>query len=319
VAGHSLGAYIKHLRRERARLERVRMLYVAMTRARESLHLLGACPLRAPVPGASPVPVPPPGSLLAFWWPALEHEFLTAARASQPAPESLSTVSPLIPGAPPDRFAPQLWRLPACWALPELPEASAVRRLQLAAPATQATPEYHWVGLTARAVGTIVHAELQRFAEHTTAAPGREALRNPGHYAAWLGELGVTAAEQAPAARRVIAALEATLNDPRGRWLLSNAHPQARSEWRLTGLHQGRVVNVIIDRMLIEQHGDRWIVDFKTSAHEGGALEAFIASEVERYRSQLERYAVLAAPLMGGTVRLALYFPLLGVFRELER
>ena len=59
-------------------------------------------------------------------------------------------------------------------------------------------------------------------------------------------------------------------------------------------------------------------MDFKTSAHEGGGLDAFIASELQRYRSQLERYAALAAPLAGGTVRLALYFPLLGVFRELE-
>jgi ATP-dependent exoDNAse (exonuclease V) beta subunit len=117
----------------------------------------------------------------------------------------------------------------------------------------------------------------------------------------------------------VLSALEATLGDPRGRWLLSDAHREARSEWRLTGLHGGRVVNVVIDRMLVDEHGERWIVDFKTSTHEGGALGAFIATEVQRYRGQLERYAALASQLDGGTVRLALYFPLLGVFRELER
>jgi ATP-dependent exoDNAse (exonuclease V) beta subunit len=214
---------------------------------------------------------------------------------------------------------PQLWRLPGHWVRPELPEPPRVQRLQLAAPATPEAPEYHWVGLTARAVGTIVHAELQRLAGGVGETLGRAALKLPADYTAWLGELGVPAAEQAAAVQRVRTALEATLDDPRGRWLLSSVHPQARSEWRLTGWHAGRIVNVIIDRMLVDEQGQRWIVDFKTSAHEGGALDAFITSELQRYRPQLERYAALAEPLGGGTARLALYFPLLGVFRELER
>jgi ATP-dependent exoDNAse (exonuclease V) beta subunit len=128
----------------------------------------------------------------------------------------------------------------------------------------------------------------------------------------------VAAGEHAQAGERVQEALRRTLADPRGRWLLSSTHPEARSEWRLTGLYQGRVVNVIIDRMLVDELGQRWIVDFKTSTHEGGAESEFIASELERYRPQLQRYAALAAQLGGEPVRLALYFPLLGVFRELD-
>ncbi|HEX2789397.1 MAG TPA: PD-(D/E)XK nuclease family protein, partial [Steroidobacteraceae bacterium] len=84
------------------------------------------------------------------------------------------------------------------------------------------------------------------------------------------------------------------------------------------GLHQGRVVNVVIDRMLVDEHGQRWIVDFKTSTHEGGAQRDFIDREAERYRPQLLRYAALAAQLGRQPVRLALYFPLLGVLRELD-
>ena len=51
---------------------------------------------------------------------------------------------------------------------------------------------------------------------------------------------------------------------------------------------------------------------------EGGAQRDFIDSEAERYRPQLLRYAALAAELGPEPVRLALYFPLLGVFRELD-
>jgi ATP-dependent exoDNAse (exonuclease V) beta subunit len=314
-SGHTLAHFIRGLRRERAKLERVRLLYVAMTRARHSLHLLGAAPFRAGPAGAPALAMPAPGSLLWHLWPALEREFLAAM---EPPPGARGEPSGAqLPVQ--DAAAPQLWRLPADWTLPALPRPPAAQRVELAAPATRELPEYHWVGLTARAVGTIVHAELQRLAAEggeiaQRAAPGRRA-----DYAAWLGELGVPAGERAAAAQRVLSALEATLGDPRGRWLLSDAHREARSEWRLTGLHGGRVVNVVIDRMLVDEHGERWIVDFKTSTHEGGALGAFIATEVQRYRGQLERYAALASQLDGGTVRLALYFPLLGVFRELER
>jgi hypothetical protein len=136
-------------------------------------------------------------------------------------------------------------------------------------------------------------------------------------YGAWLAELGVVADEQRHASAQVQEAIARTLADPRGRWLLSNSHAGACSERRLTGVHQGRVVNVIIDRMLVDEHGQRWIVDFKPSTHEGGAERDFIDSEAARYRPQLQRYGALAAQLGREPVRLALYFPLLGIFREL--
>ena len=124
-------------------------------------------------------------------------------------------------------------------------------------------------------------------------------------------------AEHAGAAALVLEALERTLADPRGRWLLAGSHPQAHSEWRLTGLHEGRLVNVIFDRMLVDEHGQRWVIDYKTSRHEGAGVEQFIDSEALRYAAQLHRYAALAAHLGPEPVRAALYFPLLGVFREL--
>jgi hypothetical protein len=59
------------------------------------------------------------------------------------------------------------------------------------------------------------------------------------------------------------------------------------------------------------------VVDYKTGRHEGGAVDAFIDSEAQRYAAQLHRYAVLAAELGPEPVRVALYFPLLSVLREL--
>jgi ATP-dependent exoDNAse (exonuclease V) beta subunit len=298
----SLAGYIKRLRRDRMHLERVRLMYVAATRARIALHLLAALPQP---PRVDEQPAPPRGSLLDILWPAIGEQFLALAPA-ETAPPSLAA----------DPTPPALWRLPAPWSIPQPPTGASWRRLALGAPTLSEAPEYRWVGSTARAIGTIVHAELLRLSTGTQlpAAAGRAA----GGYNAWLAELGVAAQEHPSASGRVHEALRRTLADARGRWLLSAAHAEARSEWRLTGMHAGRVVNVIIDRMLVDEHGQRWIVDFKTSTHEGGAERDFIDSEAARYGPQLQRYGALAAQLGREPVRLALYFPLLGVFRELE-
>ncbi|HTW73651.1 MAG TPA: UvrD-helicase domain-containing protein [Steroidobacteraceae bacterium] len=324
----SLGAYIKRLRRERARLERVRLLYVAATRARRSLHLLGALsPPRAPAMAARPAA----DSMLALLWAAIGTQFMQLApgRPAGGTPgdtpgDASSDASSDTPAAAVaaaeevERELPHsgpLRRLAAHWQLPPPPPAPRPLRLQLPAAAEPQQPEYSWVGLAARAVGTIVHAELHRFAlgglPVATELPGADA------YGSWLAELGVQAAERAAAAERITRALQRTLEDPQGRWLLSGAHREAHSEWRLTGLHQGRVVNVILDRMLIDERGERWIVDFKTSTHEGGSLTQFMEAQMLRYRAQLLRYAALARELGPEPVRVGLYFPLLGQFREL--
>src|SRR5258708_35410658 len=136
-------------------------------------------------------------------------------------------------------------------------------------------------------------------------------------YDGWLAEHGVVAAERAAAGARVHAALNATLGDGRGRWVLGSPHRVAYSEWRMSGWHAGRVVNIVIDRLLVEADGERWIVDYKTGSHEGGQLAAFLAEEELRYRPQLQRYASLVRAAAPGPVRTALYFPLLGEFREI--
>ena len=77
------------------------------------------------------------------------------------------------------------------------------------------------------------------------------------------------------------------------------------------------MINVIIDRLIVDEHGDRWLIDYKTSSHEGGDLEGFLAQEAERYGPQLQRYADLARQYATGAMRAALYYPLLGEFREI--
>ena len=118
------------------------------------------------------------------------------------------------------------------------------------------------------------------------------------------------------AVERVADALRRTLADERGRWLLDASHRDSASELALTGRFGAEIVSVVIDRTFVDDRGVRWIVDYKTSRHEGAGLDEFLDREQDRYRPQLERYAALLRPLGPQPVRLGLYFPLLSQWRE---
>jgi ATP-dependent exoDNAse (exonuclease V) beta subunit len=166
-------------------------------------------------------------------------------------------------------------------------------------------------------VGTLVHAWLARLAagERRPAPPALEGER--AGVTAQLRRLGVPARDEARAAQAVLTALTQTLEDERGRWILDPAHREAHAELALSGVSGGRLREVIIDRAFVDANGTRWVIDFKTSRHEGAGRAAFLDEEVTRYRAQLDTYVELARALGPQPVRAALYFPLLQAFREL--
>jgi ATP-dependent exoDNAse (exonuclease V) beta subunit len=113
--------------------------------------------------------------------------------------------------------------------------------------------------------------------------------------------------------RRVDDAIKAVATDARGRWLLSG---KGYAELELSGVVDGAIKSVVLDRVRIDDDGTHWVVDYKTSSHEGGNLQGFLQAEVERYRAQLQRYVELYSDYSGAEVRCALYFPLLQEFVE---
>jgi len=86
----------------------------------------------------------------------------------------------------------------------------------------------------------------------------------------------------------------------------------------MSGVVQGNIESIVIDRVRIDYDGTHWIVDYKTSSHEGGNLSNFLEAETDRYRPQLEKYAVLYRNYSGAEVRCALYFPLPQKFVEVS-
>ena len=126
-----------------------------------------------------------------------------------------------------------------------------------------------------------------------------------------LESMAVGHDEREAALVRIESALNNVLSDEVARWILDPRHESAHNEWALTGVVDGRLVRAVIDRSFVDAQGVRWIVDYKTSEHEGGQLATFIQRETERYLDQLEAYAALVAGYERRPMRLGLYFPLL--------
>jgi ATP-dependent exoDNAse (exonuclease V) beta subunit len=296
-----LYAYLARLEKEKARHEDGRLLYVAATRARLRLHLVGHAEMRAEGPA------PARHSLLEQLWPvvaAVFHEAATATAVAADAEAGAASHPPVT-----------LRRFPVDWRPPAPPDGIATPPGRQARAAGSGDIEFSWASETARHVGTVVHGVLQTIAEegleHWSAQrveASREVLARD------LRVLGVPEPEIGAALARARAALHGALEDPRGRWILS-PHTDARCELRLTGVDGDEILDIAVDRTFVDGDGVRWIVDYKTGVHEGGDAEAFLDREVERYRAQLERYARLLASLDARPVRLGLYFPLMRGWR----
>ncbi len=312
--GDRLFEFLRHQLRDASGLEAQRLLYVACTRAKRQLRLTATVGgNEVPEQAAEDEPPagvwsPPAGSLLAVLWPVAGGDFAVPRSAAVPAGQSM--------GAP--RGGPLL-RVPRDWN-PTVETGPAPAELLPAPPEPREEwPVFDWAGETARRVGTLVHAELQAMDpassnEHTVR--GRHA-----HFRRWLALHGVPAERLQEAASRVVEALVAVQGDARGRWILQQTRENVR-EHALSGRvaaaarGTGPVVRVIFDRSFVDDEGIRWVIDYKTSQHQGSGLEEFLDREVERYRPQLQRYAGLARRLGPQPVRLGLYFPLMRAWRE---
>jgi len=321
--------YLGRLEKDKSRYEAGRLLYVAATRAKRALHLLGTVKRDKD----DEMKVPPANSLLALLWPVLQEEFVAALKHSvapmtATAMDGGSAGREAVPtgtnaGAvfpPPSAMPGNLRRLVEGWQAPPLPPAVAWQ-VGVALPVPDAIPEveFDWASETIRHVGSVVHRSLQLIGREDLARwplQRIEALA-PGFRLA-LAREGVPEAKLDQAVARVHEALHRTLSDAKGAWLFDPQHREAKSEYALTLFEHGKPVTAIMDRSFVDTNGIRWIIDYKTSTHEGGGLDAFLDREQERYRGQLERYAAVLGKLDSRPIRLGLYFPLLGGWREWE-
>jgi ATP-dependent helicase/nuclease subunit A len=300
----SINQYLRHLHEERARAERTRQAYVALTRARRTLHLF-VHPVAKEVDGETSFR-PGTNTLLHNLWPALGGDISAFTAVGEdggvtPPPTPLQTRT----------------RLPAQLPAIRLPSDVQARGELVPLGAEEEPIEFSWARQTARRVGTVVHETLERFGRgELPSLDGLPGLRP--RLISRLEALGVDPDRSREGAELALRAIAGTLSDERGRWLFDPAHTEADSELALSGIRGGQIVNAVIDRTFVDSQGIRWVVDFKTSPHEGGDRDSFLDEEVRRYEAQLRRYAHLARGLGPQPVRAGLYYPLLAAWREID-
>jgi ATP-dependent exoDNAse (exonuclease V) beta subunit len=292
---------IGRLEKDKEDLEVGRLLYVAATRAKKQLFLLGHA-----VPCQNGDCRPEAGSLLKKLWLVAKNEVQATLpnRNRDQSEEPSPSVSPL-------HRLPANWRIPRFVSVPVKCEAAIQRPSTDKGVDIRQTAFTGWEAEKARHVGTVSHAFLERMAREGLEKWPESRLPELGAAVQRrLSALGVPAAELPQCIQKVLFALKQTLGSERGRWIVG-PRKKAACELALSGIIDGKLVHAVIDRTFIDEDGTRWVIDYKTSDCQEEEKEEFLQKEAERYRAQLLAYAALFKHLEPDRkIRTALYFPL---------
>lgn len=277
--GHDeLYQYIRYLHKQKEKNEMTRLFYVAVSRAKKSLHIIGVAE------------DPPKGSFL---------EMLIGEGAT------LSLITDCDKCEKTKHHQQnELKRLPQGWQLP----ADFLARWQekrKKMPTESNVPELS--DPIFRAIGTVFHRAMQwggfRREEASWQAIMERALLREGVPFHRLNE----------AAAVVIEAWKKLWADPKGQWILDPRHTDLHHEWAITLKTSQGIEQMMIDFAFIDENNTRWIIDYKIVQTKDFAMDSLR----EKYAFQLNRYASAVSQLEKRVVKKALYFPLQQVLVEI--
>lgn len=298
-----VSAYLAERDKKRAYYETDRLLYVALTRARQQLHLLGV----VEVDQAGAPQKPPASTFMGRLWDYLD----LPVRVDEADLADIDAAD--APGAPPPTDGGRAQR----YLLRPIPEEIPVEEIEPmlphAPPVSGAAWQWRPETDDERMIGIVAHAWLERIGKDGVDAWQLERLDASRRvFQRQLRRAGVAADRIERSEAMLYDTLAATLNSEKGRWLLGVA--RAHREWSLLDA-SGRVS--VIDLAISQERG--WlIVDYKTGRPgEGESVGAFCARMRERYREQIERYCEHVSALDGRPARGALYFPRVDVWVDM--
>ena len=282
-----LALYLGRREAMRMAFETDRLIYVAATRARETLHLVACHGLDAQAGDWSN---PKKNSLLERLWPYC------------PLPPPSLGDSVIDASAEGFSVGP-VWRAPVMRR-----RAQALHASSVSTDPVLGEDRYGWVvsETAERLVGVLIHAWLAHWANNSPYVGAAQGMYLPAELLvqSQLQALGLPRALREQASQEVLLALAAMRDSEKGRWLLSQPHRKV--EWALLDARQ----TVSIMDLAIERTDDWLVVDYKTArpAPEESLVQ-FEARMLMRYRGQLERYVAQLQAFDDKPVQAALYFP----------
>lgn len=317
---HRIYDWIEQQRKHRFAEERKRLFYVACTRARQELHLIGTASFND-----KGVVKPRTGSLLHTAWPALESKFSEAIGQWQTSAEIISFPAPIQPGDV-AQIAAQAEPVPALRRLRlDINIAPPAPNVAIAEAANNASDsqnrEFHRPegSRLARVIGSTLHLLLQLLGPQIAAGLIDETLLQQ-QITSLLRGSALDARQSQTALHELRQMIAACQSDPIARWILAD-HPNSQSEVSWTGWLDGSMRTLRADRIFHagpEPVSDAepeclWIIDYKTSDTRDDNVEEFLARERQIYSPQLAAYARAARAAAEANanlpVRLGLYYP----------
>ena len=303
--------YIQKIHAEKQSFEDARLLYVAATRARKKLHLLGGVYVSSK---NYEIRQPFVKSLLYKLWPAVSDRFYKMQGAGDRPDE------PDEPAEPMEQIVvPYIRRFAQIPLFPDLPADVTLKSkpvVKSEVKVIDSAPEFDWAGEAVRQIGIILHRWFRVICEQGLSLWNADRIESLAPvFKQDLIRSGIGTDTIEDALSTVKTALATALSDARGRWILSD-HTGGACEYALTGQTDGKIISVKLDRTFIDEEGVRWIIDYKTGTHKGGAADEFLDREKLRYQNQMETYARLMRAKEDREIRLGLYFPQLRGWRE---
>jgi len=289
--------YLTDISKKQLEYESGRQLYVACTRAKQRLILSGTIQVKESEDIESLTP--PARSRLLQLWPMVKQQFLEQY-TEQDNPQDCELTDEdskdyrlKRTNDPDNTFSDKYFR-----------DNSQIHD---ESPSAHDEELPYYASTMKRHVGTLTHSWLEQIADHPDSWSLERVRQQVPKFVVQLNQLGVPNEELHKASELVSLNLRQTLSDEQGIFLLSK-HEQSVSELALERQEGTGFKTYIIDRSFIDKKGVRWIVDYKTSTHEGSGLEHFLSQQQSYYSEQLENYATLFAELESRPIKLALYF-----------
>jgi len=297
--------YISYLESEKAKYEDQRVLYVAATRAKQNLHLLGNVN-RDQKSGELKKPVA--SSFLAMLWDGIHDDFneIRPITAVEESPQTPLFLSRMVKRVALDNVA----RIPLEDAIDENPLGDIPVQMQ---PAMGSDTRYQ--SETASIIGTVLHRQLQWISEHYQAGFSlADNWREMTQSQLSANYHFNNAEDLREAVDKVITGVRNTLNDEFGRILLQ-PNESASSELELhKKIDSGSFLTRVIDRTFIKDDV-RWVIDYKSSQpSKNEPLEDFLAREKQAYLEQLTDYFKMFSRLEKRKIIAGIYFPMLAHF-----
>ena len=336
TANSGLRNLLKSFESEKQGYELGRLLYVAVTRAKQQLHLFGQIkyqPSDKQLTSDEIIIAPTKDSLLQSLWPFVSEDFIQLAKAYEPIDEAQSDSEqawPKVSRLPINRqgfaeftpqlasdFAPLLNRTPnAQKTAIDSAEKAAEFEEKSNLPGLVFSQQNAILNTT---VGNLVHAIFEQMVEEGTADWSVDTLQNRLEiYELWLLQQGLAEEDLPEAIRRVKQSVLNGLQNNKLIWALSHHHLESATEYALTSIEEGIIANHIVDRTFVDESGTRWIVDYKTSVNDNDNMDAFIQKQTEKYQPQLQRYGELFNQLENRPQKWVLYFSYLDIWHELN-